>query len=816
MVRTSWMTLVLLALGCTGTGESLNAISPSLRSDQARVVFPDADVGVMVEALAGYSNPTGGVVHFQAHLEPSNTALVLVDLGGSASPDRPARVRLALLAQEPGRHTATLVVDHDGAPGPDGSRTLRTPVEAFTRPPPDCNDHNPCTLDAVDLGMPGGCSHQAMEGQCDDASACTTADRCVSGVCMGDAVVCDDGVACTMDRCDPVLGCTAQPSAALCDDADPCTVDVCAPEQPANGGCTNALAPNGTLCGAPSCATVAMCVAGACTTLPTPEGYPCDDGDACSVGDACRAGSCVAGTGGRTQSGGAVLVTDLLPCDGLECGGAEVDPEFPQDPMRPLGGYWPVALDGLEPLDATQSLLVWHGAAGPGAPWCYNAPDTCHQLSGCTDDAQGTHTALLATTVDQTGYATQTHQMDFSTAYASMALAIGLADGPSYVPDHSVLSVSTVVVDHRVLGAALVTFANGCEACVTPRPTPPAQDEEEPRTGGAQRPPCLPAGVGLVVFEVNASGFTLWTARWLGPHFESSAPPLRLVTLASGAPLLTTAVIQDRLGVAWAHVVGCSGDFVDCDAEDSAVAQVLHLNAGLTPGAAGPQLMEMAFDVPGNGEQRSLTDVSLQGPTWVLQWTQPSSTVAEPPVNCFPTAQREAWGLSMDGSAILNPFPLSGLLHARLPVMDAAFEWTRVDVTMVDDGSCSGEDVFSWAGLTAVAVPPVRIGAPAHAMLTSARAQNLSGGPTVLGTSGVGQWVVAPLGLTPQVTQLDISALATGAWMATQHAPLGAMDALGGLHLGGMAELGGDTNRAPMPALAISATRCVAGGPVDP
>ena len=40
------------------------------------------------------------------------------------------------------------------------------------------------------------------DATCDDGAFCNGAERCVEGVCArGEAVTCDDGVACTFDRC---------------------------------------------------------------------------------------------------------------------------------------------------------------------------------------------------------------------------------------------------------------------------------------------------------------------------------------------------------------------------------------------------------------------------------------------------------------------------------------------------------------------------------------------------------------------------------------------------------------------------------------
>lgn len=78
------------------------------------------------------------------------------------------------------------------------------------------------------------------QSPCDDGNPCTNGDACNEGVCAsGWSMVCDDGMACTDDACDPATGCTATPNHALCDDGDPCSADLCDTQS----GCSHSLAP---------------------------------------------------------------------------------------------------------------------------------------------------------------------------------------------------------------------------------------------------------------------------------------------------------------------------------------------------------------------------------------------------------------------------------------------------------------------------------------------------------------------------------------------------------------------------------------------
>ncbi len=188
--------------------------------------------------------------------------------------------------------------------------------------PPDCDDANPCTNDACDPQV--GCVHNDNTAPCDDGDACTMADHCAGGACVGEpldadldgyvaadcgGLDCDDGDAainpdgfeagpdscadgrdndcdgltdgddpgcqpCQQDSdCDDDNACNGQErcvdgdcaagSPLDCDDGNPCTTDSCVPAS----GCTN-----------------------------TPNERPCNDGDACTVDDVCSGGSCQPGT----------------------------------------------------------------------------------------------------------------------------------------------------------------------------------------------------------------------------------------------------------------------------------------------------------------------------------------------------------------------------------------------------------------------------------------------------------------------------------------------------------------------------------------
>ncbi len=204
-------------------------------------------------------------------------------------------------------------------------------------PAPNCDDSNPCTDDTCNPAT--GCVHTNNTAPCSDGNACTTADTCLAGSCVGGpAPNCDDSNPCTDDTCNPATGCvhtnntapcsdgsactTAMPAPAAlcvggpalnCDDSNPCTDDSCNPAT----GCvhTNNTAPcsDGN-----ACTTADTCLAGSCVGGPAPNcddsnpctddtcnpatgcvhtnnTAPCSDGNACTTADTCLAGSCVGG-----------------------------------------------------------------------------------------------------------------------------------------------------------------------------------------------------------------------------------------------------------------------------------------------------------------------------------------------------------------------------------------------------------------------------------------------------------------------------------------------------------------------------------------
>ncbi|MGM0575234.1 MAG: hypothetical protein ACQEXJ_05850 [Myxococcota bacterium] len=208
--------------------------------------------------------------------------------------------------------------------------------ECVSGSPVDCQDADPCTVEACDSET-GACVADGFAdgAPCDDDDACTGEDTCQAGACEGAPIVCDDEDLCTDDACDPLTGCTHEDASASCADDNPCTADGCQAET----GCTYDTASlEGAACGTNDACVQHECVGGTCTqasetdcfdgdpctsdacdpaegcTRDPVDDVPCDDGDACTGEGTCSGGSCA--------DGAPIDCADGNPCTTESC-----DPE---------------------------------------------------------------------------------------------------------------------------------------------------------------------------------------------------------------------------------------------------------------------------------------------------------------------------------------------------------------------------------------------------------------------------------------------------------------------------------------------------------
>jgi cysteine-rich repeat protein len=258
------------------------------------------------------------------------------------------------------------------------------------------------------------------DDECDDGAVCNGVESCREGQCRpGEPLVCDDGQACTVDRCDEARGaCRALPDHGLCAPGELCSLqEGCRPRPPCidDAGCDDGLFCNGRetcdvdtgLCSpgvAPDTDDGVGCTVDACDedtgeVVHTPRDARCNDGVFCDGVERCRPDTgCVDGPP-PVLSDGVRCTTDRcdealdfvehLPddaaCDdGLFCNGAEVcDPVADCAPGDP-----PALSDGIGCTRDTCSEIgrrVLHvpepGVCDDGL-FC-NGAEVCDPVAGC-------------------------------------------------------------------------------------------------------------------------------------------------------------------------------------------------------------------------------------------------------------------------------------------------------------------------------------------------------------------------------------------------------------------------------------------------
>ena len=226
----------------------------------------------------------------------------------------------------------------------------------------NCDDSNVCTDDTCNPAT--GCVHTNNTASCNDGNACTTADACAGGVCVGGpALNCDDGNVCTDDSCNPATGCVHTNNTASCSDGNACTqTDTCQ-----GGVCTGG---NPVVCTAlDQCHDAGTCDTGTglCSNPPKTDGTGCTDGDACTQTDTCQGGVC---TGGSP-----VVCTALDQCH--DAGTCDTGTGLCSNPPKTDGTG---CTDGNA---CTQTDTCQGGVCTGGNPVVCTALDQCHDAGTC-------------------------------------------------------------------------------------------------------------------------------------------------------------------------------------------------------------------------------------------------------------------------------------------------------------------------------------------------------------------------------------------------------------------------------------------------
>jgi hypothetical protein len=236
--------------------------------------------------------------------------------------------------------------------------------DSFDAKPVDflCDDGNACTDDKCSL-LAGKCVYYPLTIECDDGNVCTSGDHCQDGDCTpGTPLSCDDGNDCTADStCDPTNGCSHQP-------------------EPAGAPCGDLLQ---TACSNPdSCDGAGTCLANHATpnTVCRPSLDDCDVPELCDGAGACP-DDAKADPGTACGDLGSSICTQPDSCDGL--GSCLPNDEGTGTLCRPAVSECDVDefCDGL-------GACPPDGFAGPGVP-C-GSPDSTDCSAPDTCDGQGT------------------------------------------------------------------------------------------------------------------------------------------------------------------------------------------------------------------------------------------------------------------------------------------------------------------------------------------------------------------------------------------------------------------------------------------
>jgi hypothetical protein len=198
----------------------------------------------------------------------------------------------------------------------NGAESCHATAGCLAGAAPVVDDGVACTVDSCDETA-DRIVHEADAQRCDDGVFCNGREVCdrVRGCGPGSAPAIDDGIACTVDRCDDTsdrvvheasdaacsdndictglercdfqLGCRPGTPLPVVDDRNPCTLDSCDPVtgQPRH---TPDPCDDGSACTYDSCDPTLGC-------RHANNSLYCDDGSGCTTDDACSNGTCFGG-----------------------------------------------------------------------------------------------------------------------------------------------------------------------------------------------------------------------------------------------------------------------------------------------------------------------------------------------------------------------------------------------------------------------------------------------------------------------------------------------------------------------------------------
>lgn len=277
-MRVLVLLVVGLILGCDRP--RVENAAGSLRVDSSTLPFPRTFVGYSSAVQLSIQNTSKVTRSAALEIEaaspgPFRIAAEQLEIPGGAT----AAVQVELAPTTPGPQRGTLRLTSEG-------ELLEIALSGEAVNPPACAPSGPCRTARFDPAL-GTCQEDlAPDGtSCASATPCLETAHCQAGSCIGDARACDDGNACSLDACDPTVGCVHFDRADSCPaPADPCKAAVCDPAQ----GCGQVDAPDGTPCGPADCVSAHVCIVGKCEIRAVPEGATCAPASPCQGRGICR------------------------------------------------------------------------------------------------------------------------------------------------------------------------------------------------------------------------------------------------------------------------------------------------------------------------------------------------------------------------------------------------------------------------------------------------------------------------------------------------------------------------------------------------
>lgn len=274
--RWGWVTVVVGVLA--GCADRLTVVEHQLSVTPERVDFRPTAIGSASQQLITLSNTARGALEVRFAVDGPFSSTEALTLQGGETRD----ISITFSPVALGLVERTLTVSA-------GDMQYSVVLFGEGAAPPACVSANPCVELEIDLATLT-CAERPRPDGTSCSTACLTAGQCVAGVCVGSAVSCDDGNACTVDSCEAASGCVHD-ERICAPPTNPCLVPRCDSVL----GCATSPAADGTACGSADCNNAHVCIGGSCQLRPVPEGAACGEHSPCRPAGRCESHVCVQG-----------------------------------------------------------------------------------------------------------------------------------------------------------------------------------------------------------------------------------------------------------------------------------------------------------------------------------------------------------------------------------------------------------------------------------------------------------------------------------------------------------------------------------------